>query len=381
MQSTETRGHDESWMKQAIELAQMGAGAVEPNPMVGCVIVKNERLIGRGHHAEFGRDHAEVVALNSCTQDPKNATVYVTLEPCAHYGKTPPCCDALIQAQVARVVIAEQDPFAEVNGQGISRLRAAGIDVGVGVLAEQAARLTAPFRKRLQSSRPWVIAKWAMTLDGKIATAAGESQWISNLQSRAVVHEIRGRVDAIIVGVGTAIHDDPLLNARPAGPRVATRVVVDSNLRLPLSSCLVATAAEIPTMLVASTDVSSDLVARFEAAGCEVLVLDGQTRNERLLALLDELGKRQMTNLLVEGGGQLLGSFLEVSEIDEIHVFIAPKVVGGAAALSPIEGVGLAKLTDCLKLDAMQHQVLGDDIYLSGHVHKPLLCHADSGDS
>ena len=360
----------ESWMRRALTLAQQGTGYVEPNPQVGCVIVKNGQPIGQGYHQTFGGDHAEIVALKSCSQSPSGATVYVTLEPCSHFGKTPPCCHALIDAGVSRVVIAEQDPFAEVDGQGIAALRAAGIEVEVGLLAEEAKRLTAPYRKRLTQGRPWVIAKWAMTLDGKLATNQGDSQWISNETSRAKVHQLRGRVDAIMVGAETAIHDDPLLNARPAGPRVATRIVVDSLLRTPETSQLAKTAAEIPTLLVTSGHADQEVTKRFEQAGCEVLVLQGQTHLQRLDELLQELGNRQMTNLLVEGGGKLLGSLLELKQMDEVHVFVAPKIAGGADAVSPVGGLGCAAMADALKLQRVHHEILDGDIYLRGELQK-----------
>ena len=230
-------------MRRALELAAQGQGAVEPNPMVGCVIARGAEILGEGWHRRFGGAHAEVEALKLAGERARGATVYVTLEPCCHHGKTPPCTRAILDAGVARVVAAMPDPFPQVAGGGLAELRAAGIEVQSGVLEEEARKLNAPYLKLLSTGRPWIIAKWAMTLDGKIATAAGDSRWISCLDSRSIVHQLRGRVDAIVVGRGTAAADDPLLTARPPGPRTAMRIVVDTRASLSPQSQLVRTAA------------------------------------------------------------------------------------------------------------------------------------------
>ena len=237
-------------MRRAVELAERGRGHVEPNPLVGAVIVRDGQIVGEGWHKKFGQAHAEVNAFTSAGEAARGATLYVTLEPCCHHGKTPPCTDAVIRAGIARVVAALQDPFPQVAGQGAALLRAAGIPIEFGVCAKEARRQNAPYLKLLATGRPYVHAKWAMSLDGKIATRTGDSQWISNETSRRRVHELRGRMDGILVGIGTALADDPLLTARPPGPRTACRVILDSKGRLPITSQLVRTAAQVPTLIV-----------------------------------------------------------------------------------------------------------------------------------
>ncbi len=359
---------DEKWMGTALELARRGEGHVEPNPMVGCVIVKDQKQIGWGYHRQFGGQHAEIMALEDCSISPSGADVYVTLEPCCHHGKTPPCTDALIAANVRRVVVADQDPNPEVSGRGLQKLREAGIQVDLGISCNASRQLTAPYRKLHERGRPWVIAKWAMTLDGKIATRTGESQWISSGPSRQVVHQLRGRVDAILVGLGTAKADDPLLTARQPGPRAATRIVVDTNLEIDPASQLVSTAEQYPTLIACGNNNSRQKRRTLESAGCEVLTVDGEDHATRLIRLLNELGQRQMTNLLVEGGGKLIGSLLDIGEIDEVHVFVAPKIVGGEQAPSPVAGRGVSCLKDALQCTSLEIQSLVGDIYLRGRI-------------
>ncbi len=357
---------DRRWMELVLDLAAEGRGLVEPNPMVGCVLVRHGAEIGRGFHRRFGGKHAEIEALDTCQGDAAGATVYVNLEPCSHHGKTPPCVDRLIQAGVARVVVSDEDPFPEVAGRGVSKLREAGISVSVGIARQAARSLNAPYLKRVSTGQPWVIAKWAMTLDGKIATISGDSKWISCEASRAVVHQIRGRVDAIIVGIQTAIMDDPLLTARPAGPREATRIVVDTGLRLPIDSRLVATVRQHPTLIATGASVDADRVRQLSGAGCEILPLNGDAHALRLSQLLDELGRRQMTNILVEGGGQLLGGFLDMAKIDEVHVFVGNRITGGLTAASPLGGAGIARMQDAVTLTDLLHTVIGENVHISG---------------
>jgi diaminohydroxyphosphoribosylaminopyrimidine deaminase/5-amino-6-(5-phosphoribosylamino)uracil reductase len=355
-------------MTRAIELAQRGEGTVEPNPMVGCVIVRDGQVVGEGWHQRFGGPHAEVEALRDAGEAARGATMLVTLEPCCHQGKTPACVDAVVNAGVTRVIVAQRDPFPQVDGGGIRVLQEAGIEVEVGVCAKQARELNAPYLKLVTVGTPWVIAKWAMTLDGKIATRTGDSQWISNEASRDVVHRIRGRVDAIIVGSGTARADDPLLTARPTGPRVATRIVFDSTAALSVDSQLVKTAKTAPVLVVATSNAPDKHVQRLTAAGCEVLVCDGINPAERVRNLLAELGQRRMTNVLVEGGATLLGAFRDAEAIDEAHVFIAPKIVGGASAPSPIGGTGLELIANVMPFTDWSVSELEGDIYARGRV-------------
>ncbi|HET6426326.1 MAG TPA: bifunctional diaminohydroxyphosphoribosylaminopyrimidine deaminase/5-amino-6-(5-phosphoribosylamino)uracil reductase RibD, partial [Planctomycetaceae bacterium] len=291
----------------------------------------------------------------------------VTLEPCCHFGKTPPCSRAIIAAGVKRVVIAMTDPAPHVAGRGVEELRAAGIDVDVGLCEAEARALTAPFVRWITEKRPWVHAKWAMTLDGKIAARTGHSQWISGPESRALVHTLRGRMDAVVVGIGTALADDPLLTARPPGPRVATRVVIDPHARLPITSQLVQTARSTPVLWVIGEDVTSTQTHEHTVAGVECLRLphDAVTGFDHRL-WLNELGRRGMTNVLVEGGGKLLGSLFDAHLLDEYHVFIAPKLVGGATARSPLSGIGLDTIPTTASLQGVSCRMLDGDLYLHG---------------
>ena len=392
---------DEHWMRLAVQLAARGQGHVEPNPMVGCVIVKDQKRLGQGYHRRFGGAHAEVDALGSLESaaDASGATAYVTLEPCCHHGKTPPCSDALIDAKVGRVVVAMRDPFPQVDGGGIDKLRDAGIRVDVGVLRQDAESLNAPYLKRLRSGKPWTIAKWAMTIDGRIATTTGQSQWISGDASRADVHQLRGRVDAIITGMGTVQADDPMLNARPrpstrltdgppspdaahedvTPPRVATRIVL-CRTRLPrLDSQLIRTAEAIPTWLFLSSRVQRDAAARqhveqLTGAGAVVIPLDAGDDHDMIHQMLVHLGDRSMTNVMIEAGPGLLGSFLggpnvrgghsvlgghsDSCEIDECRVYVGAKLFGGATAPGPVAGSGIRicnkhRNSDCKPLIAL----------------------------
>ena len=358
------------FMSQALELAQQGQGKVEPNPLVGCVVVREGTVVGRGYHRQFGGPHAEVEALRDADEAASGAEVYVTLEPCCHHGKTGPCTKALIEAGVARVVVGCEDPNPEVAGKGIAALRAAGIDVRVEANSEEARRLIAPFSKLITTGRPWVIAKWAMTLDGKIACHTGSSQWISGEASRAMVHQLRGRVDAILVGRGTANADDPLLTARPLGPRTATRIVLDSQASLSPKSKLIQTINVAPLLVAVTAKSPLENRQRLEDQGVEVLVLSGDNRQEQLASLLDELGRRQMTNLLVEGGGEVLGTLLDLQAIDEVHAFVAPKLVGGATAPGPVAGQGVAEMAAAFELESMQVEMLDGDLHVCGYLNK-----------
>jgi len=357
-------------MARALELAVLGRGGAEPNPLVGCVIARGAEIVGEGYHRRFGGPHAEVEALQVAGEQARGATAYVTLEPCCHFGKTPPCTQTLLAAGVTRVVAAMRDPFPKVAGGGIEELRAAGVVVEVGLREAEARKLNAPYLKLLEKGRPWIIAKWAMTLDGKIAAHTGDSRWISGEESRAIVHELRGRVDAIMIGAGTAKADDPQLTARPPGPRTAIRIVVDDRASLDLEGKLAVTAREIPVVIAAAADASPIYVSQLRDLGCDVLLLEGASRRERLLALLNELGRRRLTNVLVEGGAALLGELFDAGEIDEAAVFIAPKLIGGPAAPGPIGGAGLAKMAEALELDDPKRCFVGDDVFITGHVRR-----------
>ncbi len=364
MQPTDDNHH---FMSRAVELAQRGEGWVEPNPMVGCVVVRDGQIVGEGWHQQFGGPHAEVNALEQAGEQAQGATLYVTLEPCCHTGKTPPCTQAVIDAGIARVVVGVQDPFQAVAGQGLQQLREAGLQVECGVLQEDATHLIRAFTKRVVTGKPWVIAKWAMTLDGHLATHTGDSQWISSPASRQIVHRLRGIVDGIAVGSGTADIDDPLLTARPPGPRTATRVVFDSTARLSTTSQLVRTTDQAPLLLFVGEAADPASIQRLTDAGCEVLSVPG-SGSQQLAGCLEHLGQRDWTNLLVEGGSQLLGAFFDAGLVDEVHVFVAPKVSGGATAPSPVGGAGQSLMQQATGLERLQVEQVEGDTYVQGMV-------------
>ncbi len=355
-------------MQHALALAARGLGSVEPNPPVGAVIVDDVgQCLGEGWHQRYGGPHAEVHALEQAGSSARGATLYVTLEPCCHFGKTPPCSQAVIAAGVKRVVIAMSDPNPRVAGEGIAELKAAGIEVEVGLCEAEARALTAPFVRWMTERRPWLHAKWAMTLDGKIASRTGHSQWISGPESRAKVHELRGRMDAIIVGIGTVLADDPLLTARPPGPRTATRMVIDPQARMPLTSQLVQTAREAPVLWLVADHLTPDHTAAIEAAGVERLSLPHDNQHGfPLKGLLSILGQRSMTHVLIEGGGKLLGRVFDAGLIDEYHIFIAPKLIGGAEAPSPLGGIGGEWIPNTPSLLHPTIVTVGEDVYIHG---------------
>ena len=366
-------GRDELLMRRALELAGRGAGRVEPNPMVGAVIEAaggGGRIIAEGWHADFGGPHAEIAALAVAGDAARGGTLAVTLEPCCHQGKTPPCTAAIIAAGIARVIVATPDPFPAVSGGGINALRQAGIDVTTAVCAAEARRLIAPFSMLVQQERPWLIAKWAMSLDGRVATAARESRWISSAASREIVHELRGRMDGILCGIGTALADDPLLTARPAGPRQAVRIVLDGAARLPVKSRLVRTARDLPVLVAVGPAAPANRLQALEAAGCEVWRGAAADLRERLTALLTELAVRRLTNVLIEGGPQVLGSFADAGLIDEVWAFIAPMIIGGAAAPPAVGGTGSASLLNAAALDIEHVGHPGGDLFVRGVVRR-----------
>lgn len=363
---------DEEVMQYALELAARGVGFVEPNPPVGAVLVDEERrLLGEGWHQRYGGSHAEVFALQQAGEAARGSTLFVTLEPCCHQGKTPPCTRALLSAGVSRVIAAVSDPSPHCAGAGFRELQNAGVDVQVGLLEHSARRLLAPFFKWTTTGLPWVHAKWAMTCDGKLATFTGHSTWISGTASRTIVHQLRGRVDAIVVGLGTVLADDPLLTARPPGPRTPTRIVLDRQARLPAGSRLVCTARDVPTLCVTSPQAPAERVASLQAAGVEVLALDvGVEEAAVWQPLLRELGRRRMMHVLIEGGSAVLGSAWDAQVIDEWHVFVAPKLAGGASARTPLGGKGREQISAEPDLVDFEWHIVGDDAYLHGYTRR-----------
>ncbi len=369
---------DRVHLARAIELASRGLGAVKPNPVVGAVVARDGETLGEGWHEAFGGLHAEVNAIEACgLEDLNGATLYVSLEPCCHEGKTPPCTDAILQSGITRVVVASDDPTDKASGRGLGILRDEGVEVVLadGELAASARLLNQAFRKHARVGRPWVLFKSAMTLDGKVATRTGDSKWISGEDSRVLAHRWRATVDAVVVGIGTALADDPQLTARPDGSLAEAgtqprRVVFDSLARLPPSSQLVAAAAEIPLTVVVSRAAARADTDALEAAGVQVLVATGEHEPARVRSALDQLGALDVTSVLLEGGPHLAGAFLDANEIDEIRLFLAPLLLGGSAARDPLEGKGVERISEALQAITFASESVGGDLLISARLRE-----------
>lgn len=377
---------DEQWMRVALEMAEMGRGWVEPNPMVGCVLTLDGKELARGYHRQFGGPHAEVHALEGLTPEQvRNATLYVTLEPCSHHGKTPPCADLVARAHPRRVVIAMQDPFPEVAGRGIDRLRRAGIEVCVGVLEAEAQRLNAPYLKLLSEKRPWVIAKWAMTLDGALATHQGDSQWITNTRSREFAHRMRSVCDAIVIGSETALLDNPSLTARLPDaepvPRRAARVVIDRRLRIPLDGQLVVSAQDWPVVVITGQPAGEFERSKAESLrsmGVDVWTMPDEAISNREFSntavaygprwIVQAMGERRWTNIMIEGGGSLLGAFWDAGLVDQVDCFIAARVLGSDNARRAIRGNHKNWMNQASSLMRTTWSELDGDIHCRGIV-------------
>lgn len=360
-------GRDEQFMARALALAGRGRGAVEPNPMVGAVIVREGKVIGQGWHQRFGGPHAEIEAINAATAggaDLAGATMYITLEPCCHHGKTPPCTEAILAAGLTRVVAAMKDPDPQVAGKGIEALREAGVEVVVGVLEGQARRMLAAYVKLRTTGTPWVICKWAQSLDGRIATHTGHSRWISGEAARQHAHVLRGQCDAVCVGVGTVGADDPLLTNRSGSGRQPARLVLDGELHIPLSCRLLRTIDVAPVIVAARADAPQAAAEAIAAAGAEVLPLPPGAGGVDLSALLAELGRRQWTHLLVEGGRAVLGQFIAAGLADELMVFVAPRLIGGRKSLGPVDWPDVDTVDQAPKLPPPQVEQIGPDVLL-----------------
>ena len=369
---------DRLHLQRALELAEGGRGQVSPNPLVGAVLVRDGEPVGEGFHAQLGGPHAEVAALDDCRakgHDPSGATLYVTLEPCAHHGRQPPCTGAILAAGVARVVIASEDPSEKASGRGPGILRDEGVEVELanGQEAAVARLLNQAFRKHTRTGRPLVLLKSALSLDGRVATAGGDSRWISGEASRVLVHRWRAECDAVCVGIGTALADDPLLTARSARAgadvRQPTRVVFDSEARLPLGSRLVCSIGEAPLVVIVSPAAAGERADALQRVGANLIVCDGDPP-ARVAAALAELGRREITSLLLEGGPTLAGSFLDAGEIDELRLFIAPIVLGGAGARPLAGGEGAALIADATPALAMDTERSGEDLLVRARLRE-----------
>jgi diaminohydroxyphosphoribosylaminopyrimidine deaminase/5-amino-6-(5-phosphoribosylamino)uracil reductase len=377
VQRTET---DHRHLSRAIEIAARGRGRVHPNPVVGAVVVKDDAVLGEGWHAEYGGAHAEVNAIAACEgADLAGATIYVSLEPCCHQGKTGPCTDAIVEAGITRVVVACDDPTEKASGRGLGILRDEGVtvDVAGGELAARARLANQAFRKHARTGRPWVLFKSAMTLDGKVATRTGDSKWISSESSRALAHRWRASVDAVVVGIGTALADDPQLTARiedpdPAAPplRQPRRVVFDATGRLPLDSQLVQQAPEIPLTVVVSRAAPRSAGDALQNAGADVIVATGEHEPARVRSALDQLGEAGIHALLLEGGPHLAGAFLDAGEIDEVRLFLAPLLLGGSKARDPLEGEGVEKISEALRALTLDCERVADDVLISARLRE-----------
>lgn len=364
---TRTTDDDLSYMQIALSLARRGLGQVWPNPAVGCVLVRDNRIVGRGWTQPGGRPHAETEALMRAGDAARGATAYVTLEPCSHQGKTPPCAQSLIDAGIARTVIALGDPDPRVDGGGIALLERAGVDVELGLCAQEAEALNVGFLHRIRDSRPTITLKTATTIDGRIATQSGASQWITGAGARAAGHLLRATHDAILVGSGTAIHDNPSLTCRLPGmaDRSPVRIVLDGRMRLPLTHRLVTTAREVPTWMVALRPRSPDQTERRKAyvsAGIEMLEVDmDDNGNPDLAQALKEIASRGVTRVLIEGGGQVAAAFLREQMVDEIVWFRAPCIIGGDG-IAAVAGYGVDALTEATRMRRIDVRKLGDDV-------------------
>jgi diaminohydroxyphosphoribosylaminopyrimidine deaminase/5-amino-6-(5-phosphoribosylamino)uracil reductase len=377
-----TSDFDARHLERAIDLAALGGSGVSPNPRVGAVVVREGRVLGEGYHQHVGGPHAEVEAIRAAGDgdaDLRGATIYVSLEPCCHQGRTPPCTDAIREAGITRVVVASDDPSEHAAGRGLGILRDEGIEVVVadGELAARARLLNQPFRKHARTGRPWVMFKSAMSLDGKVATRSGDSKWISGEASRRLVHEWRAASDAVAVGIGTALADDPMLTARVGGTdsqalaaRQPRRVIFDSLAQLPLQSRLLDDAATIPLTVIVSRAAPRAATDALQTRGVEVICATGENEQARVRSALDQLGSDGVTSLLLEGGPKLAGVFLDAGEIDEVRLFIAPMLLGGRGARDPLESEGAEQVADAIRSLTLACDRIGEDLLISARIRE-----------
>ncbi|MEN8164498.1 MAG: bifunctional diaminohydroxyphosphoribosylaminopyrimidine deaminase/5-amino-6-(5-phosphoribosylamino)uracil reductase RibD [Acidobacteriota bacterium] len=361
---------DRRWMERALTIARLGEGRTAPNPPVGAVLVNTGKIVGEGFHAKAGEPHAEIFALRQAGDRARGAVAYVTLEPCAHHGRTPPCTEALIRAGVARVVIGCEDPNPRVQGGGAHLLEAAGIDVQSGLCKIECRRLIAPFAHHVSTGRPFTTLKAAVTLDGKTATSTGQSQWISSEPARQEAHRLRNSVDAIMVGIDTAIEDDPKLTTRGIEDgRDPLRVVVDSTLRLPLESAILHVASPSPTLIATTGKAPQARIDAARATGAEVVVFEGDDDSRvDLEALWKALGEREVQHLLVEGGATLNQAVLESGLAQRMMVILCPLMLGGDDAPGIFRGRGVGKLNDAVRLTGLRARPCGPDVIIEGEV-------------
>ncbi|MCG3113451.1 MAG: bifunctional diaminohydroxyphosphoribosylaminopyrimidine deaminase/5-amino-6-(5-phosphoribosylamino)uracil reductase RibD [Candidatus Manganitrophus sp. SB1] len=362
---------DVDYMKRALRLARKGRGKTSPNPMVGAVIVKNGAVVGEGFHPGPGAPHAEVIALTQAGKRAKGATLYTNLEPCCHTEKrTPPCTDAILKSGLRRVVAAMTDPNPLVSGGGLEQLRKAGMEVTEGVLREEAERLNEVFIKYITTGKPFVILKAAMTLDGRIATAKGSSRWITGEAARLEVHHLRSEVDAVLVGIGTVLADDPMLTARRPGMRNPIRIVIDPDLKIPLKAKLVTSLSEAPTFLITTSSASAEKIRKLEKAGVQVALLPQANGEISFDDIFKRLGKAGITSVLIEGGGRVNGMALRAGVVDKVIFYVAPKLLCGDDARSAVAGKAIPGLGEALLLEEVQVREIGGDFRIEGYLKK-----------
>ncbi len=369
MKNTTDMEQDRQYMKMALELAQKGMGFTAPNPMVGAVIVKNGRIIGQGYHRKYGELHAEREALAACTEEPEGAYIYVTLEPCCHYGKQPPCVNAILEAGIRRVIIGSSDPNPLVAGKGIRILKDHGIEVTENILKEECDKLNEAFFYYIQNKKPYVVMKYAMTMDGKIAAYTGESKWVTGEVARIHVQKQRLKYTGIMVGVGTVLADDPMLTCRLENSRNPVRIICDSHLRTPLTSKIVRTAKTIPTIL-ASSSKDQQKIKNYEELGCQVLYVPEKNGHIDLNRLMELLGAAKIDSILLEGGGSLNWSALESGIVQKVQTYIAPKLFGGEEAKTPVEGKGFPDPASAVLLKNSEIIRLGGDFLIESEVKR-----------
>ena len=362
----------EEYMRRALELARKGEGHTSPNPMVGCVVVKDGRIISEGYHEKYGEFHAERNALTRCTEDTGGADLYVTLEPCCHQGKTPPCTDIIIEKKIARVFVGSMDSNPLVAGKGVQILRDHGIYVETGILDTECRKLNEVFYHYIATKTPFVVMKYAMTLDGKIACATGDSKWVTGEIARTQVHQMRGRYRGIMVGIGTVLADDPMLNCRVEGGVDPVRIICDSNLHIPIESQIVKTASDIETIVACSQEAleserKQEKIRRLKEAGIQIIGTEG-AHGVNLVELMKKLGGQNIDSILLEGGGTLNASALEDGIVNKVYAYIAGKLIGGMDARSPVEGMGIDRMADAITLQNMEIEKLGDDFCIVGYV-------------
>jgi len=358
---------DAYWMRRALRLAEKGRGRTSPNPMVGAILVKDRKVVGEGYHAKAGEAHAEIVAFQRAGGEARGATLYLNLEPCAHFGKTPPCAPRVAEEGVKRVVIGMEDPNPLVKGKGIEILRKAGLDVEVGILEKECRRLNEVFCKYILQKTPFVILKVAATLDGKIATRNGDSKWISGEASRRLVHRLRNQVDGILVGVGTVLRDNPLLTARIRGGRDPYRIVLDSRLRIPEEANVIGTSPS--KAIIATTELASrEKIEKLEKRGVRILIFDIKEGRVDLKSCLSKLGEMGITSLLVEGGSHVNGSFLDQGLFDKVILFLSPKIIGDQQAPGIFAGRGVSNLQEAVGLKEIRAKRAGEDVFLEGYL-------------